>query len=385
MSRGFVKDGDQEEVPMVPPRAFLPQGMVNYVTIDGMNALTAEKEHLIRERDNTSGNETDKRVTHNFINSKLKLLEERICTAVVQDPASMPKGVVCFGCWVSLRIEKEDSIKILHITGADESDAVKGFITYYSPFAKAINGHKEGDAVTIPLPSGEQTVTILKISSSPIKSESPKKHIRDKSPNSALKNPHPKHVNTCSEDNSPEVPAAPTTAPRDNANEIFPIMNERGITVGRAARWQCHNGSKLLHPVVHLYVFNSKGELYLQKRPSWKDIQPGKWDISVGGHVGFGESIDNALRRETKEELGIEDFTPVFIKRFVFESPIEKELVHSFRTLYDGPIFPSQELDGGRFWSQKEILEQMGKKIFTPAFESEYSSLSLSGNATSPK
>ena len=68
--------------------------------------------------------------------------------------------------------------------------------------------------------------------------------------------------------------------------------------------------SKLLHPVIHLHVFNSKGELYLQKRPDWKDIQPGKWDTSVGGHIDLGESVDIALRRETQEELGITDFMP---------------------------------------------------------------------------
>ena len=126
--------------------------------------------------------------------------------------------------------------------------------------------------------------------------------------------------------------------------------------------------------VVHLHLLNSKGELFLQKRPEWKKIQPGKYDTAVGGHVGFGERIEEALKRETKEELGIEDFTPKFIKRYIYESTVEKELVHIYITTYDGDIHPSAELDGGRFWSKEEIMSNMGEKIFTPNFESEYKS-----------
>lgn len=71
----------------------------------------------------------------------------------------------------------------------------------------------------------------------------------------------------------------------DNNEEMFPIVDEEGNITGAATRKECHSGSKLLHPVVHLHVFNDKGELYLQKRPAWKDIQPNKWDTSVGGHI----------------------------------------------------------------------------------------------------
>ena len=63
----------------------------------------------------------------------------------------------------------------------------------------------------------------------------------------------------------------------DNNEEMFPVVDEEGNIIAAATRGECHNGSKLLHPVIHLHVFNSKGELYLQKRPDWKDIQPGKW------------------------------------------------------------------------------------------------------------
>ena len=158
--------------------------------------------------------------------------------------------------------------------------------------------------------------------------------------------------------------------------EWFPLVNEKGETIGKATRKECHNGSKQLHPVVHLHIFNEAGDLYLQKRPMTKDIQPGKWDTAVGGHVDYGETTEEALRREVREELGITDFTPEFITRYVFESSIEKELVNTFRTMYIGEITPDPtELDGGRFWSQTEILANIGKEVFTPNFEQEYKRL----------
>lgn len=163
---------------------------------------------------------------------------------------------------------------------------------------------------------------------------------------------------------------------QDNSAEIFPLVNDDGEVIGRATRGECHNGSKLLHPVVHLHVFNAKRELYLQRRPDWKDIQPGKWDTAVGGHVDYGEDVETALRREAREELGISEFTPVFMKAYVFESAVEREYVNAFKTVVTGDeVKPSDELDGGRFWPLEEIKVQLGKGVFTPNFESEFSEL----------
>lgn len=158
----------------------------------------------------------------------------------------------------------------------------------------------------------------------------------------------------------------------DNSQEIFPVVDEAGKVVGKATRGECHGGSKLLHPVVHLHVFNSKGQLYLQLRPKWKDIQPGKWDTAVGGHVDYGEEISDALHREVREELGIVDFVPQFVARYVFESTRERELVHVYRTVYDGEIAPTNELDGGQFWDLDEISENLNADVFTPNFVNEY-------------
>jgi isopentenyldiphosphate isomerase len=112
----------------------------------------------------------------------------------------------------------------------------------------------------------------------------------------------------------------------DDGAELFPLIDEEGHVTGRATRKACHGGTMWLHPVIHLHIFNTAGELYLQRRSLKKDIQPGKWDTAVGGHVDYGEQILQALRREAREELGLTaPFVPVELFHYVWQSERERE------------------------------------------------------------
>lgn len=154
--------------------------------------------------------------------------------------------------------------------------------------------------------------------------------------------------------------------------EYFPVVTVEGEVVGRALRQDCHNGSHILHPVVHLHVFSSDGKLYLQRRAMHKDLLPGYWDTAVGGHVMYGETIMQALVREVQEEIGITDFTPEHVETYRYDSSRESEMVHVYKAIYDGPFhWNDGEVMDGRFWSIDELRETMGMDILTPNLEME--------------
>ena len=154
--------------------------------------------------------------------------------------------------------------------------------------------------------------------------------------------------------------------------EFFPVVLPDGEVVGKALRQDCHNGSHILHPVVHLHVFSSKGELYLQRRAMHKDLLPGYWDTAVGGHVIHGETILQALAREVQEEIGITDYAPVHVETYRYDSTRESEMVHVYKTIYDGPFrWNDGEVMDGRFWSLDELRQALGQGILTPNLEME--------------
>ena len=156
--------------------------------------------------------------------------------------------------------------------------------------------------------------------------------------------------------------------------EWFDIVDEGGHALGRATRARCHDGSKLLHPVVHVHVFNSQGKLLLQKRSLTKDIQPGKWDTSVGGHIQAGEALEDAVEREVLEEIGIavDPARLRTIDRYVFESEIEREYVYSFACTHDGPfLIQEEEIDEVCFLGSAEIDALIAAGETTPNFNRE--------------
>ena len=174
---------------------------------------------------------------------------------------------------------------------------------------------------------------------------------------------------------APLVPAPMAGTMPDNqpGTEFFPIVEPTGLVTGRAAREYCHAGEKPLHPVVHLHIIDRFSRIYLQKRPDTKKIQPGRWDTAVGGHVSYGEHLLEALYRESYEELRFNQFNPIHLLYYEFESEVERELINVYAAVGAFELTPDpDELAGGRWWELDEIDANIGKGVFTPNFESEF-------------
>jgi isopentenyldiphosphate isomerase len=155
--------------------------------------------------------------------------------------------------------------------------------------------------------------------------------------------------------------------------EYFDIVDEKGRIVGRATRRECHGNPGLIHRAVHVLLFSSRGELFLQKRSPTKDIQPGKWDTSVGGHLNVGETYAQAALRELEEEMGVTGLKPRCLYAYPWRTRIESENVQTYTVTCDGPFYlHPEEITEGRFWSMKEIGCGIGRGIFTPNFEEEF-------------
>lgn len=370
MSRGFVKEGDQEEVPMILPRAFLPSGVTNYVTPEGLRLLHDEMESLKEEWSAAGSNY----VTKNYLDAKMRLLAERINTAVLVDTTKVNPDVVSFGMYVRY------NDKTIRIVGVDEADASKGLISFISPIAKALIGKKKGDKFEIKVPRGTETIEIQEVATiisielramsheqstvtepvevasdvhelTRIEHEKIESSGRDVTPvassnensckSSTAKSQQPKLPSTSSGTNPVTEPVevtentaqsskltaqSPKFTPQDAPTDFLPLVNEQGNIVGRALHCQIHNGNKVLHPAVHLIVSNTNKETV------------GKYCW----HVAFGETAEKTLKRKISD-ITSGSIKPKFKKQYIREDKNEKELVSVFTVVSDADFLPSAD------------------------------------------
>ena len=165
MSRGFVKEDDQEELPIVPQRAYLPEGVTNFVTPMGMKQLLAEKQMLESEKSTLSTTrENEKRIGLNYINAKLQLLNNRIVEAKIVNLNDQPQNEVRFGAMITLKIEESKDIQTFQIVGVDEADISKGKVSFLSPIAKVLNNKKIGDRVILKQAGKDIVFEVISIS-----------------------------------------------------------------------------------------------------------------------------------------------------------------------------------------------------------------------------
>jgi isopentenyl-diphosphate delta-isomerase type 1 len=158
-----------------------------------------------------------------------------------------------------------------------------------------------------------------------------------------------------------------------NPCEILEIVDKDCAVIGAAPRNKVHGRNHWIHRVVHVLVFDRQMRLLLQKRSMSKSVAPGKWDTSVGGHVDFGESIEEAVSREMAEELGIRPMSLQFLYDYTHKNDFESEHVSTYLCHYDGQVsFNASEIDEVKFWDIREIHACLGKGIFSDNFEDEF-------------
>ncbi len=154
--------------------------------------------------------------------------------------------------------------------------------------------------------------------------------------------------------------------------DILPVVDKRNRVIGKAPRNVCHGNPGLAHCSVHIIIIDSKSRMLLQKRSKNKDIQPGKWDTSVGGHLDIGENFYQAAKREMREELGIVSLRLKRLYDYRWSNKIETESIRTYLGLNNGPFaFDRYEIDDVKFWSIPEIKRNLGQGIFTPNLKHE--------------
>jgi isopentenyl-diphosphate delta-isomerase type 1 len=155
------------------------------------------------------------------------------------------------------------------------------------------------------------------------------------------------------------------------AEEIFELVDEQGRVIGTAPRSACHGDPSLVHRAAHVVVMDGAGRLYLQKRSLTKDIQPGRWDTSVGGHLAPGEDFAAGAAREMQEELGLAGpLQPLY--RYLWRTDRETELVETFlHRTREEPRPDRGEIEEGRWFTAGELRALVGGGTATPNLEEE--------------
>lgn len=153
--------------------------------------------------------------------------------------------------------------------------------------------------------------------------------------------------------------------------DIFDIVNERDEVIGRQPRSEVH-ARGLRHRAVHVLVFNSLGEVFLQKRSIKKDRQPGVWDSSCSGHVDSGENYDQAAVRELREEIGLRlDAAPQKLFKIDACEETDAEFVWVYRCASEGPFqLHPDEIETGGWFAPERVTQWIAEKPrdFAPAF-----------------
>jgi isopentenyldiphosphate isomerase len=150
-----------------------------------------------------------------------------------------------------------------------------------------------------------------------------------------------------------------------SGEELVDLIDEQGRTIGVVSRGQMRQ-ERLPHRCVYLLVQNQRGELFIHRRTTTKDVYPGYWDVTVGGVLAAGESFDEGARREGLEELGVEVMPQLL---FPFRYADARTQVHAmvYRVIHDGPfVLQREEIAEGLFVGAEELNRRISACTFCP-------------------
>jgi len=158
--------------------------------------------------------------------------------------------------------------------------------------------------------------------------------------------------------------------------EWLPVVDKEGNVIGKATRKECHQNPDLIYPVIRMHLINKSQQILLQKRSLKSDIEAGKWDAAVAGHIHFGEDIEQAVYREAQEEI---NFKPEFLdllEKRIFKAPTSTALMFIFITQTEKEITPNKkEVEDIHFFSFEQVLELKKDNLISVGLSQELETL----------
>lgn len=151
--------------------------------------------------------------------------------------------------------------------------------------------------------------------------------------------------------------------------EIFDLVNENGDVIGKATRSEAHSNADLIHRVIHCWIFNSRGQVLMQKRSKTKELNPGCWDMSCGGHFSSGENASQTLKRELEEELGLTNYKSGYVTKLLRRMDRQTELIYLYYAFVDKDVsefkLQEEEVEEIKWLELKDVFElgKNGEKV----------------------
>lgn len=166
MSRAFVRDSDDNQLPELPPLVSpLPPGAKNYVTAAGLRRLEEEVGRLTADRNRLAAapaDDLDSKRELQVVEQRLHYLRRNLGIAEVVGPTDGPSDIVRFGATATVRDASGSEVEY-RIVGVDEIDSDRNWVSWLSPIARALTNARAGDRVSFRTPRGEQKLEVVRI------------------------------------------------------------------------------------------------------------------------------------------------------------------------------------------------------------------------------